>query len=36
MQEYDRNILTAAVGVSKCSSLMLAGGWVYPDIRRDL
>jgi hypothetical protein len=36
MEEYDKTLLTAAIGVSKCTSLMLAGGWVYPDIRRDL
>jgi hypothetical protein len=36
MHDYDKAILTAAIGVSKCSSLMLAGGWVYPEIRQDL
>lgn len=36
MEEHDKALLSAAIGVSKCASLMLAGGWVYPETRRDL
>lgn len=36
MDKADRDMMQAAIGLSKTTSLMLAGGWAHSEMRSDL
>lgn len=36
LDSSDKNMLQACVGISKTTSLLIAGGWAHHDIREDL